>query len=483
MSTISFGQTGSAPWVAFQLAGGALSWQNWLSDPLTITGVREGSSELAVLSLHSGQILLREPATEKQFQLLSQTSGRFLLSADLPEEMRLEHSLWKEEPFDSTGLFFQAIRLQMQGDYLKALDAYDRLLLTNSVFPRVNNLRGLCLRLLQRLEDAEAAYLKEIEVKPHSPDPYANLGIVYLRTGQEQMARTMFERALERDPFYFNALLHLGRLLQKIEAPDSGVLKALHLRILASHGENPATQVALSDAALRLNLGLVEYHARLQSDMDLTILRFLQRLELLRQNGGTLALLRGYAHLLERAGTQKPLLGFLADWIRQRITSAPPLPEPLASGWEKFRQEMLARWPLLAKESGKLSFQPISLEHNSTGPVTAEEFLELLLAEIWRDGQMQPEERLLLSRLGTSLGIEPGQYQRLQARMENRKQISPLIDDGKTFDAWRFFRTLLAAVQRDVRLAPVEKTYLRLAAEAMQLPLSDIEAILSEKSQ
>jgi lipoprotein NlpI len=57
---------------------------------------------------------------------------------------------------------------------------------------------------------AEAHFKRSIELHP-TPAAYNNLGLLYLREGQTERAKQMWQRALELDPTYEPARRNLDR--------------------------------------------------------------------------------------------------------------------------------------------------------------------------------------------------------------------------------------------------------------------------------
>ncbi|HNV69867.1 MAG TPA: tetratricopeptide repeat protein, partial [Candidatus Ozemobacteraceae bacterium] len=434
MNRMQFTRLGSYPGFAFSLGKGALAWQDWMTDFLVASSMSFDGAQMAIISFLSGQILHRAELSAEAAELLRAGSGYALFSQDFTPDVQFESLLVKAEPYDFTGQFWQGVQHQMQGSYEQAVAAYQQAIAANPLLPRAHNLLGLCLRQLQRLEDAEQAYLQETTISPDSPDAFANLGVLCVKTGRTDEARGHFERSLDRDQFYLNALLQLSRLLQSASDTSAPLLKALHLRLLAGHADQPSVQELLQSAATAAEKTLPEYISSLQSTLDLDALRVIKRLETLRQNGAMLALLSGYTHLLERIPPHPGAAAFLMNWVRQRLTTlAPRIPDFLKPLWHAQTQVLYQRWPDLTS-SQKASAPTDTPADGPTGALSADEFYELLLQEVILDGQVQPEEVQLVGRAKNLLKIDQPTHDRLWLQVRQRRQASLQSDDGRAFD-------------------------------------------------
>lgn len=500
MGGFRFIDRGPIPCLSISAPGGVLAWQDWMSDAVAfLAGTKpDGSFEGTLVSFVSGQTLWTTALTGDDLQKLIGTTGHSLACDELGKDLQLEGLLYKNEPFDATGGVLEGIRHAMQGKLVEALAAYDRAIAADNRLLRVSNLRGLSLRLLGRPKEAEKAYLREIELNPLLPDPFGNLGILYLKTGREKQARTMFERALERDQFYLNALIHLGKMLLESEGPGNRLLSILNLRLVTVYADLIPAQEQISASAAKTGLPIPAYLERLRSELgwlaDPLILRLLRRVEQLRLNGALTAAVRGFGHLLARAGQNPSLQQFLNHWISRRMSlMAPVVPEFLRPLWDKSVEELTTQNPTLAAELTRLqaaeksaldaSSQQVSVPAESGPRETALsplEFFELFLTEICRDGQITPAETQMVFRLKEALRIDETTHQRLFKQVTERVRTSPLADDGGEFNGKRLFASLVAAVSRDGKLDSTERKLLQFAKDILELLPEDIDPRIAE---
>ena len=63
-----------------------------------------------------------------------------------------------------------------------------------------NFLLGLCAMALAKLDEAERAFKKAMELAPQAASPYTYLGDLYQRQGLNEQAIAQYRKALARDP-------------------------------------------------------------------------------------------------------------------------------------------------------------------------------------------------------------------------------------------------------------------------------------------
>lgn len=105
-----------------------------------------------------------------------------------------------------------AILLLDWGRLQEALDACDRALGLCPNEPRALSTKGRVHELLHNYHDALKFYSSAREVSPTDPLLPTNMGCCHLALGDEVQARDYFEKALEIDKSYTNALFNLASL-------------------------------------------------------------------------------------------------------------------------------------------------------------------------------------------------------------------------------------------------------------------------------
>jgi tetratricopeptide (TPR) repeat protein len=486
MNLAQFVSHDGIPSVAFRPEGGVLTWQDWMCDNLALMGSprSDGTVGVRLFSFNSGQTLGEAALSSQEAELLRGSDRYLLETGELGDDLRWEAMMVKHEPCDLSGDLIAGIQAQSHGDLESAAAAYQRVRQRSPKLPRVANLLGLCLRLTGNVTEAEQAYLQETELMPQIPDAFCNLGILYLKTEREQLARTMFEKALDRDQFYLNALLQSAKMLAGHEKKPSRLAASLNLRLLTIYHDIPQVQEHLMKLATNLAMSAAEFSAFLRNESgvlsDPPFLLLMRRVESLRLNGAYLATMRGFAHLLRKAeGT--PLETFSGHWTARRLAVIEPfIPPPMQPAWRVAKQELVDRLPAgTMAETGEAT--TVAEPPTRTTELTAEEFFEMALFEIMRDGQIKPFEAQILFRLKNALRIDEETHQRLFHKVEARLHQNPLVDDGQDdFQGERLFRQLVMAVLRDGRVEPQEKKLLTIAAESLELPAAEVRRIIAE---
>jgi len=74
------------------------------------------------------------------------------------------------------------------GDYLHALDYYDRVLSTDPHYASAWHEKGTCLDELGRCEEAIASYDEAIKHYPYNAETWFNKGLILKRVGRESEA-------------------------------------------------------------------------------------------------------------------------------------------------------------------------------------------------------------------------------------------------------------------------------------------------------
>jgi len=94
--------------------------------------------------------------------------------------------------------------------YVRRVDA------VNTRYAGLPNAIGEWLAAGRQFEKAEAYYKQAIELAPHLADPYANLGLLYMQTGQEAQAKEILAKAHKIDDFRAD-VVNYSRVLDKLD--------------------------------------------------------------------------------------------------------------------------------------------------------------------------------------------------------------------------------------------------------------------------
>ncbi|MBI3038869.1 hypothetical protein HYY75_07460 [bacterium] len=472
------------PCVVLSAIKSAMKWQEWLLDSITLMVSRETPSQpfVNLVSFQSGKTLYSVSISAESISQLSQKPNFGIVSPDMGAELMVETAMVKREPLDSTGLFYQGISFFSQGDFQCAGEIFEKLFKKVPEFPRASNLRGLCLRMTNRFQEAEQAYLHEIEINPRFPDAFCNLGVLYRKTNRDTMARMMFEKSLECDQFYFNALLQFSKLLMDTEGINSKLLSSINFRLLTLNANIPAALEHLVSLSYKGGMLFSEYSDRIRAESGIlgnpAILPLMKRIEIFRLNGAFLAAGHGFIHLLERAESHPSIFNFILHWVAQRLKEIQKLlPNFMKESWERTQKDLFKRWPTVIEQD--ISEIPsLRKKLDALNPVT---FFSLVLEEIFLDGQVTKEEGELIFRLKNALRIDETTYKKLLSEAKKQSEGHNLADEARDFDPRRLCKKLVALVGRDGKIEQSERTLLKVAGESLEIPLQELEAMLSEQ--
>ena len=145
--------------------------------------------------------------------------GARKIQKELPKSLSL-----KEQKLNPSQLQLNPlINLFQSGQLKKAESACRQLLFT---FPRsivVNNILGVVLKELGRLEEAVQAFDKTIKLKPDYAVAYSNRGVALQESGKLKQALASCDRAIHLDPNYAAAYCNRGVTLHALKKPKEAV--------------------------------------------------------------------------------------------------------------------------------------------------------------------------------------------------------------------------------------------------------------------
>ena len=107
----------------------------------------------------------------------------------------------------------QALKFHSEGNIPKALECYQHFIKQGFKDERIFSNYGLILRNLGKLQEAEIATRKAIEVKPDYANAHCNLGIILIDLGKLEEAEIATRKAIELNPNLAVAHSNLGGVL------------------------------------------------------------------------------------------------------------------------------------------------------------------------------------------------------------------------------------------------------------------------------
>ena len=95
-----------------------------------------------------------------------------------------------------------------EGNYLKAIDYYQKALQISPAFPKAHNNIGICYIQLSRYEEARHHFSSAIRIDPDFYDAYPNLATLHNQLGEYQDAIKVLNKALliKKDPDLYHMM-------------------------------------------------------------------------------------------------------------------------------------------------------------------------------------------------------------------------------------------------------------------------------------
>lgn len=141
----------------------------------------------------------------------------FLFNQAVPAEepqlspMEIEKRL-KEDPEDKEALNQLALHYSVEKEYLKAVDAYFKLIKVDPQnFHAYNNL-GIIYKKVGQYKDSLFCYQKALQINPDYYWVHYNMGLAFEAMGRMQEARESYGRALSLNPEFAQALQRMREL-------------------------------------------------------------------------------------------------------------------------------------------------------------------------------------------------------------------------------------------------------------------------------
>jgi tetratricopeptide (TPR) repeat protein len=149
--------------------------------------------------------------------------ARFKGELEALAAQRLEHlsakylDLLKTAPDDAAALAKLGVLYAENGLFTEALEQYKKILAKDAGNALAHNNIGNVHFLLDRMDDAKAAYEAALKAEPADAGILSNLARVLLKLGKKAEAKKMFQKAVKKDP----------RVLRKYNdlASDLGIVK------------------------------------------------------------------------------------------------------------------------------------------------------------------------------------------------------------------------------------------------------------------
>ncbi len=453
-----------------------LTWQDWMHDNLSLLSFyNENTAGVALFSFRTGTVLARINLKAEQIKELFGNEVIAVAPLSISEKIVNEGLVFKKEEFDDGGKFFRGILSQTAGDIEQAIACYKEVVLQKPGLYRAHSLLGLCYRIKGDNESAEKSYLQSIELKPQCPETLSNLGILCMKTGRAAEAEKLFNRALEADEFYLNALLNLSRIYrQNKNVLDSDYLR-INLKLRQLYSSLPAVLECLNESAQLGKMTISQYSERLGSSSDYLnssqIIKTMQSIETLVLNSASFAALAAIKRLI-KDNSDTFHFDELVAWGRARL-------DRLSLQAQSFKYlDLFNAISVLQAEVPELKKTD---QQNGFSPLTRIEFFSLVILEVMRDGQIEQSEKKMVAKLKDFLEITDMQYQQIINKIRSQVRANPFIEkEPKGFQSLRLFRALVRSAFRDKVIEEEEKKILVFASKAFGVAQQDANRIMAE---
>jgi len=119
--------------------------------------------------------------------------------------------------------FNLATSLYNQRDFLKAIQAYQKVIEMDPTYIEAFNNLGLIYLEIGDFDRALKNYERAIEINPRYEKALNNIGILYFLKGEDKRAMEVFEKLIEINPNHVESYIHLGIIYKKIGQWQKGI--------------------------------------------------------------------------------------------------------------------------------------------------------------------------------------------------------------------------------------------------------------------
>jgi tetratricopeptide (TPR) repeat protein len=133
------------------------------------------------------------------------------------KRIEVKQEVDKDHPFAYEILthFNSGVQFYHQRNFLKAIQAYQRVIKLDPTYIEAYNNLGITYQELGDFDRAFEAYRKSVEINPQYEKGYNNLGILFYLQGRNEEALEAFQKALSINPNSIETHINLGVLFKK----------------------------------------------------------------------------------------------------------------------------------------------------------------------------------------------------------------------------------------------------------------------------
>jgi tetratricopeptide (TPR) repeat protein len=174
----------------------------------------------ALAALSNSTSAKATPPTAEQIMLFNKTVDLFKAKNFMQAIDRVQHFIAAFGP-RTEALNLLAASLSSLGDYRKAIEAYEKILIQMPAHPETHIALAFCHERLEEFDKAIKHYIEALELSPASAEAHYKYGALLGRLSRYKSALTHFEYAVALKPNHQSAKKSLGAYLFKIGDLDA----------------------------------------------------------------------------------------------------------------------------------------------------------------------------------------------------------------------------------------------------------------------
>jgi len=212
------------------------------------------------------QIMAKEPENRKALFLLADIQTR---RKDGAAALKTLERIIQSNPRDIEAQYRKGLLYLENNDFDNALDLSKSIIKQSPDWPEGHRLQGFALFFKKQYSDAIAPLQKSLLQQPNAGTHYI-LGLTHYFRNEVEQAINQFQKALDLQPAFTRARVHLALLLLKKKMPDEAIKEAK--KVLAQDDENALAHNIIGSAYLLKGNnaeGLAELNKALELDPSL----------------------------------------------------------------------------------------------------------------------------------------------------------------------------------------------------------------------
>jgi len=187
--------------------------------PSTIYPKQEAFAKPTGMGLESGENPARTAEIHTHFNLgVEYTSQREYLKAIQAYQRVIELDPTYGEAYNNLGIIYQEV-----GDFDGAFQAYQKSIEVNPRYEKAYNNLGILLFLKDRYEESRETFQKALTINSSNIESHINLGVLFKKQGQFDKAVEHYQKALSLNPLSGETHYNIGLLYEQLEHVDLAI--------------------------------------------------------------------------------------------------------------------------------------------------------------------------------------------------------------------------------------------------------------------